>query len=355
MGIWRFYGGRSFTQDGRFVENPEWILSVLSDCDRVVHLRPQDIILPGFADFHVHLASPANSLGVLPRQLLATGVLVAGDAGTEGWRTVSRAATSEGLRIKRWLSLLPDGLSRYPMVTRFSGLTDDDWIHWQSLMKERRTEILGVKIRLGQIDEADDVQLLTQGLDLARTLNLPLMVHVTGAWINPVTVLNALRPGDVVTHVYHGRRGTLADGPNVMEALTAAIHKGVWLDLGHGANHFSWRSFRRLTAHQVLPDTISTDMTQRTWGKAPVYDMAHLCSKLWAGGLSWTAIYRAVLTSPLKYLGLSLPADSAVVLRYRSEPVEYPDTEGEVVVATGGWRPQYIIAHGHVVMAREGL
>jgi len=44
------------------------------------------------------------------------------------------------------------------------------------LMNQRGAEILGVKIRLGQIEEADDVQLVTQGLDLARTVNLPLMV-----------------------------------------------------------------------------------------------------------------------------------------------------------------------------------
>lgn len=348
MGTWQFEGGLKFDRNGSLVMNSQWSIAT-PDEDRVFSLRDTDLLLPGLADFHVHIHWGPDTLGVSPPVLLRAGVLVGGDAGTLGWRDPVPTRRSPLPHIKLWISLLPHGLKHHPARIAFPGLTPLDTQHIEHLMEHHGHDIAGIKIRLGQIDAADDARLLTTGIAIAQQVHVPLMVHVSGSFLPPESLVESLRPGDVMTHVFHGLRGHFAQSASTINALAEGVKRGIWLDVGHGSRHFSWRTFHRLTDAGLLPHTISTDVTQATWHHPPVYDLSYVCSKLYAGGLALSTIYHGVVTHPTQYLGIPLPPHSLVVWRYRSSRTRFPDAEGMVEVGPGYWRPIVIVAHGQVV------
>ncbi|PSR24673.1 MAG: amidohydrolase [Sulfobacillus thermosulfidooxidans] len=347
MGTWQFEGGLKFDRNGSLVMNTRWTITTQDD-DQEFSLRNTDLLLPGLADFHVHIHRSTHTLGVSPHALLRSGVLVGGDAGTIGWR--DPVPTRKSLpNLKLWISLLPHGLKHHPTIVAFPGLNTSDTQHIEHVIEQHRHDIAGIKIRLGQIDAADDARLLKTGILIAEQVHVPLMVHVSGSFLPPESIVESLRPGDVITHAFHGLRGHFAQSSSAIKSLEDGVKRGIWLDVGQGSRHFSWRTFHRLTAAGIAPHTISTDITQATWHQPPVYDLSYVCSKLYAGGLPLSTIYHGVVTHPTQYLERPLPPHSLVIWRYRSSYTRFPDAEGMVEVGPGYWRPIVVVAHGHIV------
>ncbi|MCL5971187.1 MAG: amidohydrolase [Firmicutes bacterium] len=351
MGIWRIHGGTAFDQQG----HPGWHqgtdLTVTDPSNRVISLRNNDMVFPGLIDFHAHVDNGPGPLGVSQGQLISSGVMVVGDAGTRGWANNCQGAQQWRALpiIKEWLNMIPDGLAQYPVVPYFRGLTEEQGIQITERINSQRERVVGLKIRLGQHDFTEDRRLLEAGSTFAQSCKVPLMVHITGTFLTAEEIFESLRAGDVLTHVFHGRMGSLDRDRRSVSSLIASVDNGVILDIGHGTRHFSWSVFHRLRAEGILPDTISTDVTQLSWRKTPLYDLPFVCSKLLAAGLSWTDIYRGIVTNPLRYFSEALPTDSIVVLRYWPRRVGFPDAEGQVVVADGMWRPVLVVASGHVI------
>lgn len=353
MGTWYLRGGMAFSDQGILYENSGWSASVNGPQDRELFLRDEDLVFPGLVDFHVHVNVGGFTIGVSPQALKRSGVLLVGDAGTCGWKAFSPESESQesGMvpEIKRWLSLIPQGLADYPFVSAFSGLGTAERQQIAAIMTDHRAKIAGFKIRLGQVDVTDDRRQLTEGVQCARAFQVPLMVHVTGAFLSPEAIVEPLVAGDVITHVFHGRQGSFAADAFAMRALGDAVGRGVWLDVGHGSRHFSWSTFQRLRAMGIIPHTISTDITQKTWRKSPVYDLPYVISKLRAGGLWWPEIYRGVVTNPLRFFGQAMFMNSAVVLRYRKGAMAFSDAQGQVLKGLGHWRPIVVVDRGHIV------
>lgn len=359
MGIWQIQGGQRFDQQGEpiFIGNTH--ITVKDWPDRIIVLREDDLVFPSLADFHVHTKpedAMVPSIGVYPSDLLSSGVMLAGDGGTRGWGGNASWSLKDELPItKVWVSLNSNGLDQYPLTPYFDGLTEGQSEAVCRTINSLGNKRAGLKIRLGQHDRAEDQRLWRRGISLARSCQVPVMVHITGTFLPPEEILEGLEAHDVLTHVFHGQRGSLATGPGLLNAVFDCVGKGVILDVGHGSRHFSWSTFHRLCAEGLTPDTISTDLTRFTYRKRPVYDLPFLCSKLVAGGLSWSQIYRGVLTRPYAYYSLPLPSDSVVILRYWPHAVRFDDGDGQNVVGKGLWRPVLVVAQGQVIRNRLAI
>lgn len=335
---------------GELLSNRRLVVPVEETRDIVLRLEDEDIIWPGFIDFHVHLGGVGlPGPGIAPHVLPAMGVFGAADGGSYSWDNPPESVLVDDLVVvRRWVALLPEGLTLHPYAPRYGGLTE--------VMVERARESLvsttkppiGIKIRLGQHDAVEDQRLLLDGVKLARALGLKVMVHVTDASIPFKAIQSALDAGDVVTHIFHGRRGSVMREGRMDPALEVARSRGIILDVGHGANHFSWRVLRQCLAEGLLPDTISTDMTVKTWGRPPVINLAFVCSKFVEAGLSWSQIYRATVTTPAHFLGMAPPSSLVILKAHRAE-VAFPDAEGEVVMGKQYWQPEVVIKDDMVI------
>jgi dihydroorotase len=131
---------------------------------------------------------------------------------------------------------------------------------------------------------------LRRGRALAEELRLPLVVHVGESWSDepalPIArVVELLRPGDTLTHLYTSQRGGVLDGDGRLDpAVREARARGVRFDVGHGINNLSFAVARRVLDQGFPPDTVSTDCS--LWNvHGPVYDLPTTMSKLVSLGI----------------------------------------------------------------------
>ena len=77
------------------------------------------------------------------------------------------------------------------------------------------------------------------GRKAAEITGTPLMVHIGNAPPLVDDVLDLLRPGDIVTHAYHGKTGgVLGYNDLVIPQFRAAVERGVIVDIAHGRSSF---------------------------------------------------------------------------------------------------------------------
>ncbi len=354
MATWIMTGGLAFDSDGETVKQDQLQIRVRTGLDREIELADDDVVLPGLIDFHAHISRGGVGVGAPANLVLQSGVLAVADAGTHGWANWVPCADDGCFPlIKSWISLLPDGLAHHPFSPRFKGLGENEGAFLSELFEAESSSLIGLKIRLGQHDASEDERLLTEGVYWARRLCVPLMVHPTGTFLPLRDVLEPLAAGDVLTHVFQGRRGSILHDGRIAPEVFVASKKGVILDIGHGANHFSWQVFRQAFHEGLLPDTISTDLTGNTWARSPVYSLPYVVSKMLAAGVTWRRVCEGVWRNPVKYLQLRIPDDSVVVLRPENRQEEFLDAEGQSVTGSHVWRPVLMVACG--VVAVDGL
>ena len=101
--------------------------------------------------------------------------------------------------------------------------------------------------------------------------------------ITPTALLEALRPGDIITHAFRGAGGMLDRDGKAVPQFRDAVDRGVVLDIGHSGTDFRFREARRLFDQGFRPDTISTDLNIFNIG-GPVFSLSENMTKMLALG-----------------------------------------------------------------------
>jgi dihydroorotase len=135
-----------------------------------------------------------------------------------------------------------------------------------------------------------------------------------------------MRPGDVVTHCFHGNDGGVLDERGAVwpEAFEAR-ERGILFDVGHGAGSFTWRVARAALAQGFPPDTISSDIHAHNHA-GPVHDLPRTLSKLLHLGMPLADVITAstarvgehlahVAPAGLGTLGAGAPGDLSLLER----------------------------------------
>ncbi|HVA37466.1 MAG TPA: hypothetical protein VNJ51_07615 [Candidatus Dormibacteraeota bacterium] len=260
----------------------------------------------GLIDAHLHLAALDAAIGIPPEQVLRRGVIAAVDAGTFGADDfpAARAVWKATLPVRAFANLVPRGLrGEQP----WAAPPDED-----PVAPFRDFEADGIKVRLGTAAERDDAADLARAKRAARACRLPLMVHATGARIDPDDLLDALDAGDVLTHCFCTGSFSLIDAAGQVRASAhRARARGVRFDLARGSQHFDRDVARAALGRGFAPDFVSTDATSRTWGAAPVFDLFHVLAEIVSLGMAAEDALAAVTTRPAAFYGFSLPAPTA--------------------------------------------
>src|SRR5436305_877845 len=150
-----------------------------------------------------------------------------------------------------------------------------DKVRARQTIEAHRDLIRGVKVRLSrQQVGANAAVALATALETAAAARLPLMVHVGDTPIPLDDILRELRPGDVLTHCFHGREeGVLDAHGRVRAEARRAVERGVTFDVGHGVGSFSFAVARSALAQELKPGTISSDLHVYNL-PGPVFDLA---------------------------------------------------------------------------------
>ena len=254
------------------------------------------LVVPGLVDIHTHTARTKEG----PALVLADGVTGWIDAGSQGADhiadTVAIARTSPQLgrvlvNIGRG-GVLPEG-DTLDLARADTGLLRES-------VAKYRDVVVGVKARLSREVAGDnDDEVLRRAQEVATSFDLPLMIHM-GQTRSPLgKLLDRLKPGDVVTHMFAPPPNSIIDdNGRILPEVLAARRRGVWFDVGNGqTGHMRWDVIERIMKTGFWPDTFSTDwnVNAPTTG---VIDFPNCMSKLFGYGMTVPqAIARATVNA----------------------------------------------------------
>jgi dihydroorotase len=307
-------------------------------------------VTPGLVDIHAHIFVNSFDMGEnTDRFCNAGGVTTVCDAGSAG------AATFAGLRFvvdravrtrtRAFVNLSAIGITGTSRCGELSHFPYADPEGCARTIAENRDLAIGVKLRYGPgiVWEytTEPVKLARKAADMA---GVPMMVHITGTPLPLPEILAWMKPGDIITHCFHGREHGIM-GPAkefVLPDVVEAQRHGIIFDCAHGrGGHFNFALIEKALDHGFLPDTISTDLTFTTATTGPVWDLPTTMSKLLHFGVGLDEVVRRATATPAKILGLEgsvgtlRPGANAdvAILDLRDGDWELRDTDGNTVRA----------------------
>ena len=298
------------------------------------------LVVPGLLDVHSHYARDDDG----PRISLSDGVTGWVDAGSAGASQIDDAvaivqSAPQPARVLINIGregVIPDG------DTRDLALADVDAA--KAAIARNRDYVVGVKARLTEGVAADDVEVLRRVQEVASFFDLPLMIHM-GQTATPFsTLVDQLKPGDIVTHMFAPPPNAIIDvDGQIFPAVLAARRRGVWFDVANGrTGHLRWDTFDRVMQAGFWPDTISTDGNATSRDAASVIDFPNVMSKFLNFGMTIDNVVAcATLNASRVYplfrdrgtLNVGAPADIAV-LELREGTFEFVDNYENVRVGS---------------------
>ncbi|MBN9346601.1 MAG: amidohydrolase/deacetylase family metallohydrolase [Devosia sp.] len=281
---------------------------IAADDVRIVEGRGA-FISPGWTDLHTHVWYGGTDISIRPEQAgAARGVTTLVDAGSAG------EANFHGLRefiieparenIYAYLNLGSIGLVACNRVTELQDMRSIDIDRTIAVAREHRDVIVGIKVRASAVISGGwDLVPLKLGKKIGRILGLPVMVHVGEPPPLYDDVLGLLSAGDIVTHCFNGKQGgSIIEDEDLYRLAEEASRKGIILDVGHGGASFSFDVGRAALARGLKPNTISTDLHNRSLDTS-VWDLATTMSKLLSLGMPFEDVVVASTTAPRRAIG----------------------------------------------------
>jgi dihydroorotase len=292
------------------------------------------IVIPGMIDLHTHCGRARENAPMT----LSDGVTCWLDAGSNGADKIdesvanAKAAPNMGrvlINVGR-AGILPEGDTM--------DISRADVQAARAAIERHRDTIIGVKARLSyNVAGQNDLEVVRRAQAMVMPFNLPIMIHV-GQTVSPMPkILELLKPGDVVTHLYAPEPNSIFDGNGrLFPEVQAARQRGIWFDFGNGQNgHFTWDVVERAVRQGFLPDTLSTDYNGNSRSTG-VIDLPNVMSKFLLLGVPMDQVVAMVTSNAAKVfpafkdrgtLNVGATADVAV-LELRGGTFEFLDNYG---------------------------
>lgn len=338
--------GLNEVRDVAFADGKVSAVGRLSDGDATEVIDATGLIVtPGLLDLHVHVFPGVSHFGIEPdHSNIGKGVTTAVDAGSAGALTFpffrKHIIGMADTRLYSLLNISSNGMIS-PKVGELEDIRLADVGAAVAAGRANRDIIVGIKARLSrQTAGENDVAALERALEAAEALGVFVMIHVGGTRSPMEKLVNMLRPGDVVTHSYHGNEfGILDDAGRVIEGIKEAQRKGVIFDVGHGAGSFSFDVAENALSEGFGPGNISSDIHIYNI-EGPVFDQVTTISKFMWLGMSLEDVVRLTTESTAGIIGAdglgSLTTGSvgdATILRREEGRFILTDSVGRSVTA----------------------
>jgi dihydroorotase len=328
------------------------------------------LVTPGLVDIHAHVFVNAHDMGGHTDHFCqrsgVTTLCDAGSTGSAGFAGLRQVLDqSVRTRVRAFVNLSAIGIiggARGTGELHHFPYADPEGC--ARTITENPDLAIGVKLRFGPglvwEYSNEPVKLARKAADMAG--GVPMMMHITDSPIPLPELIEPMKPGDIVTHCYHGRANGIMGQEKefVLKEVVEAQRHGIVFDCAHGRNHFSFRMIEKALDQGFLPDTISTDLTMTTATKGPVWDLPTTMSKLLHFGMSLSDIIRRATSAPAKILGYEgtvgtlKPGVNADISLFelRDGNFDLTDSEGSTIVAKRRLINQVTIKDGRVTYQR---
>lgn len=266
-------------------------------------------VTPGLIDHHCHLY-PLAKIG-LPAEAVcfASGVTTAVDAGSTGCATYEEHRPfiqNAKLRIRAYLNVCTTGLSSLPT------LEDVDPAHWdegaiKACFDRYGDELLGLKLRTSApIVKELGYEPLRKTVALGEKLGVSVMVHCTNPPGEMSELLDILRPGDVMTHMYMNQGSSIVEDGKVKACARQARERGVIFEAADARAHFGLEVAQTAIGEGFWPDILASDLTKLSMHLRPTaFNMAMQLSKYAALGIPSEVLIKLCTAAPAAHMGMA--------------------------------------------------
>lgn len=266
-------------------------------------------------DIHCHLFSRVSRVGVdleaIEPKNRADVMLDAGSAGPRAFATFvacAREAKSGGLgEIYGLVNVAEAGLDKAPEIAA-PGDFQPERAAAQAVMfpdVARGLKVRAVQPALGMLG----MELIAKTIRVADDAQLPIMVHFgqqDGRFdeeqMLTSEILDALRPGDIASHVFTGQSGGIFSSDRNFAAAKRARERGVLFDVGHGGFNFDIAAARKGRELGFGPDFVSSDVTS---GTAGWLSLPYAMSAVASAGFPSEDIIAATTDNAARWLGVA--------------------------------------------------
>ena len=235
------------------------------------------LVVPGLLDIHAHYARDAQG-GPVALADGITGWVDAGSAGANNLPDILPMVRNAPQPARMLINIGLNGTGAAD--TGSSELADVD--RARAAIAANRDYVIGVKARLTSGVTFDDREVLRRAQEVASFYELPVMIHM-GQSESPMSELvQLLKPGDIVTHMYAPPPNAIIDSNGrIYPEILAARRRGIWFDMANGRiDHLRWDTFDAIMAAGFWPDTLSTDGFSSSREVPGVVDLPNIMSKL---------------------------------------------------------------------------
>ncbi len=268
-------------------------------------------VTPGLIDMHCHIFDhPLHKTSRLPADRIGVrqGVTCLLDTGSAGAQTIDafREFVIDTQETDTFalcnigssgLSGIEGGHSARPELVSLSETV--------AAVERNPDFVLGVKVLASSSHTGlmgiEAVKMARKAAELTGT---PLMAHIGNAPPIIEEVLELLRPGDIVTHAYHGKvGGVLGYQDVVIPEFKSAVERGVVVDIAHGRSSFSFTTCEKALGQGMPVHTISSDLHRGNVDRY-VMSLARTMTKFRILGLSLEDVVKATTITPATAIGL---------------------------------------------------
>ena len=323
-------------------------------------------VTPGLVDLHAH-PYLCNSGPLYPDNVwLTTGTTTLVACGDAGWRNFDDFKTKiidqSKARVLAFINIVGKGIAGHEAE---HDISDMDPKKTAEKILEYPDLIVGIKT--AHYGNPDWIA-IDRSIEAGRLTDRPIIVD-SGILTNTgrttrEKVLDKFRPGDMHTHFYNDRQVEVVSrfGGKVQPYMWEARRRGVLFDMGHGAGSFLWPVASKAMADGFPPDTISTDLHQKSV-RTGAPDMPNCISKMMLLGMPFAEAVRRSTVTPAESikkfpqigtLGEGKIADIAV-LKMEQGTFAFKDAWGKKKM--GSWRVRAVmtVREGEIVFDEDGL
>ena len=268
------------------------------------------LVTPGLVDLHAHVFPQGSAIG-LPADELApyastTTYVSAGDAGANNFSALKHYVIAQSrCRVFGFVHISMIGLAGFPVGECLN-------INYCSVdlaaktMSENEDVLLGIKVRQTKnIVGENGIEPLKRAIAAAERSGTKarVMVHIGDVPGTLGELLNLLRPGDIVAHMFSGTGNNIVQGGKVIPQAFEAKKRGVLMEIAHGGGSFDYTIAEPAIQQGLLPDWISSDIHGYSANSPGKPFMPWIMSKFWNMGFTLEEVVALATVKPAKIIG----------------------------------------------------
>jgi dihydroorotase len=267
------------------------------------------IVTPGIIDLHVHIFHLVHRISIHPHNLVpragTTTMVDGGSSGAGNFDAFREFVLSKSdLNLLAFLNISLFGqifelqIPGVPSMNEYEDLRLVNVSETVKCIERNRDLIVGIKVRA--FHGLTNVTPISAAVEAGEETGLPVMVHTAPPPLSVSQYFPILRPGDILTHIYHPSPGGLLDRHGKIRAeYRQARERGVLMEVGLDRWHTDFEVLRRGMGEGFWPDIISTDVT-RINVEPLVRDVLFTASKIMAAGMPFPDALAAMTLNPAK-------------------------------------------------------